>query len=122
MTQTSAIPQQIFLIIKNYYTNSRAKNLAYIELEYCFEDGTEDAWIEKLDKAMAPLIKHIELSLISLIRPANNLLKKNRKAINRCVVFVTTHSDPNSGDLHVEPDNTSSSDIETVSPIFVIVS
>lgn len=79
MTQTSAIPQQIFSIIKNYYADSRAKNLAYIELEYCFEDGTEDAWIEKLDKAMAPLIKHVELSLISLIRPANNLLKKIEK-------------------------------------------
>lgn len=38
------------------------------------------------------------------------------------MVFVTTHSDPDSGDLHVEPDNTSSSNIESVSPIFIIVS
>lgn len=38
------------------------------------------------------------------------------------MVFLTTHSDPDSGDLHVEPDNKSSSNIESVSPIFVIVS
>jgi hypothetical protein len=57
MSQTSGIPLQTFSVIKHYYADSRAKNLAYIELEFCLEDGTEDAWIEKLDKAIAPLIK-----------------------------------------------------------------
>jgi len=67
---------QTFSVIKHYYADSRAKNLVYIELEFCLEDGTEDAWLDKLDKAIAPLIKCVEISSISLIRPANNSLKK----------------------------------------------
>lgn len=66
---------QTLSVIKNYYADSRAKNLVYIELEFCLEDGTEDAWVDKLDKAIAPLIKHVEISLISSIQPANNPLK-----------------------------------------------
>lgn len=37
------------------------------------------------------------------------------------MVFLTMHSDPDNGDLHVEPDEVSSCDIETVSLIFVIL-
>jgi hypothetical protein len=67
MSQTSGIPMQTFSVIKHYYADSRAKNLVYIELEFCLKDGTEDAWLDKLDKAIAPLIKCVEISSISLI-------------------------------------------------------
>ena len=70
---------QTFSLIKHYYADRRAKNLAYIELEFCLEDGTEDAWVAKLDKSIAPLIKCVKLPLISSMQPANSWLKKTER-------------------------------------------
>jgi hypothetical protein len=60
MGQSSAIPSQTLALIQHYYTGERTNDLNFISLEFSLEDGTEDKWIQRLDRAIAPLIKYVD--------------------------------------------------------------
>lgn len=60
MGQTSAVPAQTLGLIQHYYTGQRTKDLVFINLEFSFPNGTaEDEWTERLNEAIAPLVKYV---------------------------------------------------------------
>lgn len=59
MGRSSDIPVQTLALIQHYFIGNRKKDLVFIDLEFCLADGTEDDWIDTLDKAIEPIIQYV---------------------------------------------------------------